>query len=119
MAKCPNNRKTSDLASSNGQQSLSKPLHWGSLAGLAKLQGCSERTIREWCKQGLIPEAYRTSGGHWRIQMPLSPQTCSWLEKRSKHWPFRDAKKDGDLSDFEPEFAEWQALAQLFKRPVN
>jgi hypothetical protein len=25
------------------------------------------RTVTRWCKEGLIPEAIKTLGGHWRI----------------------------------------------------
>lgn len=55
VKKCPIKQKTSALAASNAQQSLTKRRNSGSLAGLAKLQGRSQRTIREWCKEGVIP----------------------------------------------------------------
>jgi excisionase family DNA binding protein len=37
------------------------------LKNLALQLGKSERTVRRWCDRGLIPGAYRTKGGHWRI----------------------------------------------------
>lgn len=114
MKKCPIKRKTSDLAASNGQQNLRNRGNWGSLAGLAKIQGCSERTVREWCKQGLIKEAYQTPGGHWRIQKPLSWRTLVFLAKRLGEWPFKNTADDGPLAD-DYQWAEWLLLAQLYQ----
>lgn len=37
---------------------------------LAKELGVSTRTFERWCKQGDVPGAYRTRGGHWRIRKP-------------------------------------------------
>ncbi len=115
MKKCPIKPKTSDVPASNGQQSLSKRRDWGSVAGLAKLQGCSQRTMREWCKKGLIPEAYQTPGGHWRIQKPLSIKTRDELEKRRADWPFRGVKGGDIAGDFSEDLAEWLLLAEVYQ----
>jgi hypothetical protein len=118
MKKCPIKLKPSDLPASNSQQSLSKRRDWGSLAGLAKLQGCSQRTMREWCKKGLIPEAYQTKGRQWRIQKPLSIKTRDALEKRSADWPFKG--KVRKLKDvFADDFAEWLMLAQVYQKDIG
>src|ERR1043166_603302 len=99
------------------KQQFGKPKYL-SPAGLAKLQRCSERTIREWCKQDVIPEASRTRGGHYRISMPLSAQTRFALEKRSRNWPFKNS--GGDLQgDFEPDLAEWLTLALIYGRQIS
>ena len=37
---------------------------------LAKALGISVRTLERWCANGLVPGAYRTRGGHWRIRKP-------------------------------------------------
>lgn len=113
MAECPNKRKPSVSAASNGQ--TVKQQNWGSLAGLAKLQDCSQRTMREWCKKGLIQEAYQTPGGQWRIQKPLSWKTRVFLAKRRGEWPFKDAVDDGRLAD-DYQWAEWLLLAQLYQQ---
>jgi hypothetical protein len=119
MQKCPIKPKTSALAAGKGQQSLSKQRTWGSLAGLAKLQGCSQRTMREWCKKGLIREAYQTRGRQWRIQTPLSDKTRWELAKRRDDWPFKGKiGKDGDLLDGY-EWAELLSLAAWYKQPVG
>jgi helix-turn-helix protein len=94
-------------------------------AQLARGQGCSERTVREWCKRGFIEEAYQTKGGHWRIRTPLSGKTLLELEKRHKdsllnprnryssHLCFKKAR---DLhGEWVPDFAEWLMLAQLYQ----
>ena len=39
----------------------------GSLKYLAFILCKSERQIREYCKAGIVPGAYQTAGGHWRI----------------------------------------------------
>jgi hypothetical protein len=123
MPTCPKKRKPSDLAATNGQQSLSKQPNWGSVAGLAKRQGCSQRTMREWCKKGLIEEAYQTRGGQWRIHKPLSMKTCLFLEKRRKDYPFKGKTVIKTLKDwmwaFEPERAEMHALARLFECEIR
>jgi hypothetical protein len=104
--------KTSDFAGNK------KRPEWSSLTRLAEFQGRTERTIREWCKKGLIPEAYQTRGGHWRIRMPLSWKTRAWLHRRSKDWPFQ--KNAGDWQgDFTAEFAEWLMLAELYQSRLD
>lgn len=124
MATCPNKRKTSDLADDKDQGSSRKHRDWISHAGLVELQGCSERTIREWCDRGLIPGACQTVSGHrWRIPWPLSMITRLRLEMRRKDWPFRgmDVIKTGKdfMRVFEPERAEWLMLARVYERSIN
>jgi hypothetical protein len=125
VVKCPNTPKTSDLDAATERKVPKKPKYLspaelaelvGPLKGRAgrKRKNCSERTIREWCKQGRIPEAYRTGGGHWRIRIPLSAKTVLELEKRRADWPFE--KGAGDLQgDFTTEFVEWLMLAELYQ----
>jgi len=43
-----------------------KSLSPDSLNKLASYLGKPRQTIRRWCKQGLVPGAYQTAGGHWR-----------------------------------------------------
>ena len=38
-----------------------------SLGYVAQLLEKNPRTIRRWCESGLIPGAYRTGGGQWRV----------------------------------------------------
>jgi hypothetical protein len=114
--------KTSDLPGNKNRP------NWVSPAHLARFQDCDERTVREWCKKGLIPEAYQTPGGHWRIAMPLSWKTRAFLDRRSSDWPFKKNARDrrsSDLGfkgakdfhgDWAPDFAEWLMLAQLYQR---
>src|SRR5207244_345898 len=101
-----------------------KRRNWGSLAGLAKLEGCSQRTLREWCKKGLIQEAYETRGGHWRIRKPLGSKTLVFLAKRRGEWPFKGKNVVKTLgkdwaSVFEAERAEWYALAFIYQCALN
>ena len=105
---------------------LRKP-EYLSPAQLARVQGCSERTVREWCKKGVIPEAYQTRGGHWRIPMALSGKTLLELEKRCRDSPFKKYarnRRSRDLcfkgardlhGEWVPDFVEWLMLAQLFQ----
>jgi hypothetical protein len=79
---------------------------------LARIAGCSERTIREYCKRQKIPEAIRTRGGHFRIVRPLSGQTRLFLEKLRGGWPF-DGSSDAE-GEFEPDYAESLLLAHLY-----
>jgi hypothetical protein len=119
VKKCPIKQKTSALAASNAQQRFTKRRDWGSLAGLAKLQGCSQRTIREWCKGGSIPEAYQTRGGQWRIQKPLSGKTRWELARRRDDWPFKGIKIGEIGGDFSPDIAERLLLTQLFEVGIS
>jgi hypothetical protein len=117
MAECPIKPKTSDLSAPTMGKGIGKPKYL-SPKGLANLQGCSERTIRTWCKRGFISEAYKTPGGHCRILMPLSVKTRHWLETRSDGCPFDD--NVGDFRrKFAPEFAEWLMLAQLYEQRLD
>jgi hypothetical protein len=103
------------LAASNGKSGSSKQKNWGSLAGLAKLQGCSQRTMREWCKKGLIQEAEQTRGGHWRIRKPLGWKTLVFLAKRRGEWPFTAAGEKRSLFS-DSEWAEILMLALVYRQ---
>jgi len=98
----------------------------GPLKGNArrKRQNCSQRTVREWCKKGLISEAYQTKGGHWRIRMPLSGKTLRELEMRDRDSPFyknarykrsKDVRIKGFHGNWAPELAESLLLAQIYQ----
>jgi hypothetical protein len=101
--------KTSDLAVNK------KRPNWVSPAHLARFQDCDERTVREWCKKGDIPEAYKTPGGHWRISMPLSGKTRDLLHRRSSDWPFEKGK--GDMQgEWAPDIAEHLIIAGWYQR---
>ena len=117
MAECPIRLKTSDLSAPTTGKRIGKPKYL-SPKELAKLQGCSERTFRTWCKRGFIREAYQTPGGHWRIPMPLLAKTCHWLDTHSNGCPFDDTVKDFRRK-FAPEFAEYLMLAQLFQQRLD
>jgi hypothetical protein len=115
--KCPNKRKTSELPLGNRKPRLRKPTNWGSLAGLAKLQSCSQRTLREWCKKGLIREAQQTSGGHWRIRKPLGWETRVFLAKRRGEWPFKGEQEATLFSH--SEWAELLMLARVCEKGLR
>jgi DNA-binding CsgD family transcriptional regulator len=36
-------------------------------AALAETWGVTPTTVRRWCAQGRLPDAWRTEAGHWRI----------------------------------------------------
>jgi hypothetical protein len=84
---------------------------------LARVLKCSERTVREYCKQGKIREARKTRGGHWRIRRPLSEKTKLFLQKIKGDWPFNgstDAK-----GEFDPDMAQWLMEAKLYEKDVD
>jgi AcrR family transcriptional regulator len=65
------------------------------------------RTIRRWCELGLIPGAYRTKGGHWRIRRfriheQLRVSEC--IEKFARH---RGSFPEDYLPPFDKELLEW------------
>jgi hypothetical protein len=101
--------KTSDLAGNK------KRPNWVSPAHLARFQDCDERTVREWCKKGDIPEAYKTPGGHWRISMPLSGKTRDLLHRRSSDWPFEKGKGDMQGADWSLDVAERLMLFEWYQ----
>ena len=86
---------------------------------MARHLGRSERAVREWCKQGLIQEAYKTQGKHWRIRKPISGKTWGFLQKRSSDWRFKKRflkkGKGGFYGNWDPEFVEWLLLAQIYQ----
>ena len=78
---------------------------------LARYARCSARTIREYCEKGKIPEAIRTSGGHWRIRRPLSEKTKWFLAKIRREWPFDGSSEvEGEV---DLDFAEALATAKM------
>ena len=107
--------KTSDSADSEKQGLRNRP-SWVSPAHLARFQDCSQRTVREWCKKGDIPEAYKTPGGHWRISMPLSGKTRALLHRRSSDWPFEKEKEDMQGADWSLDVAEHLMMAGWYER---
>jgi len=46
-----------------GYKRPAKSLQW-----LAQLLGKDARTVRRYCELGLVPGAWRTTGGHWRVR---------------------------------------------------
>jgi len=111
--------KTSDFGSRQGAAGLRRPKLL-SLSRVARGLGRSQRAIREWCKKGQIPEAYKTRGGHWRIRMPLSAKTRFLLNTRASDWPFKKFGKNGDFQgDWNPEFAEWLMIAQVYQQRLG
>jgi hypothetical protein len=110
MEKRPIKRKTSDLSKGIPKRSSGKPWKYTTPASLALDLGCSQRTVRQYCKSGLIPEAYRTHGGHWRILLPYSVKTRLRLLKLQGDWPSGGREAEGEI---ESDWAEMLVLAQL------
>src|SRR5438105_7276946 len=78
---------------------------------LARYARCSARTIREYCEKGKIPEAIRTSGGHWQIRRRLSEKTKWFLAKIRREWPFDGSSEvEGEV---DLDFAEALATAKM------
>jgi hypothetical protein len=118
MKKCAIKPKTSDLpngASAKGQREVVRCM---SPAQLARIQGCSQRTIREYCKRKLIPEAFLTQGGHWLIRLPLSPKTLVVLGRLRGDWWFGPWKKEVE-GEIESDWAEMLLLAQFCEMDVD
>jgi hypothetical protein len=69
---------------------------------LARMVGCSQKKIRDYCKSGKIPEAKKTPGGQWRIAKPLSRQTRGFLQMKAfqAEWPWIGKKEAvGEFDD--------------------
>src|SRR5437016_6018278 len=105
MEKCPIKPKTSDLPNGTRAKGQREIVRCMSPAQLARLQGCSQRTAREYCKRNLILEAFMTRGGHWRIRLPLSEKTRVVLGRLRGDWWFGPWKKEVD-GEIEPDWAE-------------
>jgi hypothetical protein len=130
VEKCPVMPKTSDLNAQTGRKVSERPKYL-TPAQLAELIGpsrgrpgrkrenCSERTVREWCKAGLIPEAYETRGGHWRIRMPLSGRTRAWLHRRCSDWPFEKGEGNMQAAGWTSEIAERLMIAEWYQRCLD
>lgn len=46
---------------------------WVPTAVMASLLGVSDRTVRRWCRSGLVPEAQRTPAGQWLVPASTRP----------------------------------------------
>src|ERR1051325_10603032 len=103
MPKCPIKPKSSDLS-----KTANIPLKYLSLSSLAKDIGCSQRTIREYCKSGRIPEAVQSAKGRWKIKLPLSPKTFLWLS-------FRGDWSETPNEEWDIDIARWLMEAQVCK----
>ncbi len=80
---------------------------------LARWADRSPRTIREYCKQGRIPEAVRTPGKHWRIKRPLSGKTRLLLKLDRPERLFPGWKGETPQREFDFERAEILMTAQV------
>src|SRR5437660_913171 len=83
---------------------------------LARMVGCSQKKIRQYCKQGKIPEAKKTPGGQWRIKKPLSPLTKAFLgfQALRVEWPWIGKDKAVGESD-DSDTAQFLMEAILFR----
>jgi hypothetical protein len=102
MTKRPIQRKISD--------SKPKAPRFARPAQLAKFLGCDQRTVRKYCKEGLIQEAEQTAGGHWRIRMPLSGKTKNWVYRLKNPSP-KGHRLGFPIGDFDEEDAERLLMA--------
>jgi excisionase family DNA binding protein len=52
-------------------------------AVVARILGVSDRTVRRYCEDGLIPPAHYhlTPGGHYRIDLDQVQRILSWVEE--------------------------------------
>lgn len=53
-----------------------------SLSKIAWIKCVNQRTVRRWCQKGMVPGAYQTRGGHWRVRE--SKKFNRWLIFRYK-----------------------------------
>ena len=72
------------------------------LSKASKIFSKDQRTIRRWCEKGLVPGAYRTKGGHWRI--------------RAKNYHFIKPRINGFARDRKGQSKPGKELARLFRR---
>src|SRR5205823_1686885 len=88
---------------------------------LAKFLGRPERTVRNYCERGLIPEAVPPSrkGGHWHLRLPLSLRTRFKIGKWIK--PSEDGKrmplfigKAPKRTKFDDGWDEWLMLTDWY-----
>src|SRR4051812_1778392 len=78
------------------------------LSVVARRYGVSVAKLREYCEQEKIP-AKQTSGGQWRIVLPLSPKAVHLLSRNKRRAAIRrmfgDAKVGQPVGDFKPDEA--------------
>ena len=99
--KRPIQRKISDLKPN-------KQIRYATVTQVAEFLNCSERMVRNYCKQKLIP-AVQTRGGHHRI--PLSLET-KWAMDRLKNPQFWKRP----VGSFRPNTDEvWEVWVQIAK----
>lgn len=84
---------------------LDKKRRAGSIEFLAEKLAKTSRQVREYCKKGLVPGAYQTKGGHWRVRYEDDTvdrvrdavggssrrRSEAWLIKRLRKWAETDA----------------------------
>ena len=63
------------------------------LSSISRAFGKSHRTIQRWCEEGIVPGAYRTRGGHWRIRS--KERAFAALEKRRRAWGIKLRNRAG------------------------
>ena len=72
----------------------------GSLEYLAAMLRKSTRQVREYCKQGKVPGAFSTTGGHWRIRYDertvnvVRAAICADSRERGESWLIKEVCPD-------------------------
>jgi transcriptional regulator GlxA family with amidase domain len=86
-----------------------------SLPELARRLEKSPRTIRRWCERGLVPGAYRTTGGHWRIA-DAPADLVKTASEAAKGFARKRAAK-GSFQKFGERITQWAKEIQRLLRP--
>jgi hypothetical protein len=81
------------------KKKLEKKRDAGSLEFLVEKIGKTSRQVREYCKKGLVPGAYQTEGGHWKVCYTedtiekLRSNIGYFSRQRSESWLVRRLRK--------------------------
>jgi len=85
--------------------------------------GKSSRTLRRWCERGIIPWAYQTKGGHWRLAR-WTPAVRDRLAEqikgfaRMRNWAAFNAKWDADPG-IQAIRSWWKRQSEKFPGPTR
>jgi hypothetical protein len=80
-----------------------------SLLTLAKGLGKNQRSIRRWCELGIIPGAYRSKGGHWRVRRFKLREQLKVIERVKKFARVRSSLPKNNQILFDKEAWQWLA----------
>ena len=99
------------------KQAIERNLRGGSKVDasfVASLAGMTRQHVTRLCRKGILPGAYQTKGGHWRLRW--SEGLANWIAQNQKPEGLSRVKGDETKADLEQRLCAVWEMKQLLER---